>query len=135
MKNAMIIVKGTGTSSGEEPEVIEVTSFGKMDVKDGKIILLYDDAQTYTRLEFAGQESFVIIRTGAVESRMEITLGRMSLADYTTEFGSMMLTLFGEKIENKLTEKGGTFYARYSLDSDLASRTKSELEITVKLTE
>jgi len=139
MKDVLITIKGTQIAA-DDPDVMELCAVGTMEIINGKTILTYDDTDSIkktkniTTLQIDGDKSLSIVRTGVVESRMDIVKKHRTVGQYSIEYGEFMMGIYGEKIENELTEDGGRFFAKYNIDINMETFISSELEIFVRET-
>lgn len=78
-----------------------------------------------------GDNIVTVIRGGAANSRLTLEKGRRHQCHYNTMFGDLMVGVFTNLIENKLTEKGGTLQAAYTLDFNAGLVSKNEIFIKV----
>lgn len=137
MKDVIIKIKGTQGLEGQQ-EVMEFTTDGKMDFTPRLITLFYDEGQMMegakikTRLELSGASEAVIVRSGTMNSRLVVKKGVRNTCFYSTPFGEMTIGIFGETIENNLSESGGTLKLAYTIDSNSNLISKNEVFITVR---
>ena len=138
MKKVIIKIKGIQGLEGDQKEVMEFTTDGEMEIKNGVATLIYNEGQMLegakikTRLEAAGNESAVIERTGTMSSRLVIKKGARNTCFYSTPYGEMTIGIFGEEIKNNLNASGGSLKLSYSIDSNSNLISKNEVQITVR---
>ncbi len=135
MKKVVISVKGFQYIDGDEG-VIELKTTGKYGVKNNKQYIIYEEieetgAKTETMIKVSPTET-VMQRSGAVDSRMVVEVGKRHSSLYSTPAGSLVLDIYGESIKSTLTENGGTLSLIYSLNMNASPVGKNRIEITVK---
>lgn len=134
MKEVLIEIKGT-QGLDNETNVIELTTFGQFAIKNGKHYISYSERESMenvkTVVKADGNENVSINRSGAIEGKIMIRSGQRSNCYYSTTQGQLMLGIFGEKINNNLTEAGGSLSFSYTIDveNDLLSRNTVDIAI------
>lgn len=138
MKEVVIDIKGTQTVNGED-DVIELSTVGKLDSVGNKIYLRYDDNGDMNSdgvscliKSDADDESVVMQRSGAFNSRMYIKKGQRHICHYETAEGTLTMGIFGENVKNRLTENGGDLYMSYTIDVNHGLLSRNQVEIKVK---
>ncbi len=138
MKEVLIDILGSQTLGEELPEEIRLTTVGKIGEKNGKIYLIYEEAEgeydtpVTTTLKIQGEESLVMQRSGGSQTRLTVTRGQRELCRYETPYGDLMIGVYGENMENRLTESGGSLSLSYTIDANMAMLSRNTLKITVK---
>ncbi len=138
MKDVIIDIKGTQEVDGES-DVVEVTTVGKMNVIAGKTYLKYDDSVA-TGVKGVScvikidpeDDSVVMSRSGALNSRMYIKRGQRHICHYETGQGTLTMGIFGEMIKNGINADGGELFMSYTLDANCQLLSRNKVEITVK---
>ncbi len=138
IKDVIIDIKTEQTVDGNT-DTIEFTTDGRFGIKDGSFFLSYDESRL---LEVEGEvkttvfvkpdNSVVMQRTGAYNSRMVIEKGVRSNCFYSTPMGQLSLGVFGEKVSSNLSENGGDVTMNYTIDTDLKLLSRNRVNITVK---
>lgn len=137
MKKVIIDIKSTQGLDNDE-NVIELTTLGQLAFKNGKYYLFYSEGETLgksgvkTTLKADGNNRVVMTRSGALEGRLIITKGQRNQCFYSTEYGQVMLGLFGESIENNLNDNGGSLNMCYTIDVDNGLLSRNKVEINVR---
>lgn len=135
LKDVLISIKGT-QNDGEESNVIEMVTEGKMSEKDGKTLLSYSETfspgepnvTTYLRIE---DKKVVIQRSLPLDSRLLIEKQKRNLCHYKTNHGDITMGVFGETIKNNL-KTNGSIYLKYTLDVNSCMLSTNEIELKVK---
>ena len=137
LKEKLIEIKSTTVDPRGEKDVIEVTTVGKYGVKDGKAFLSYDDSGALgvdgvTTILKADRDNVILKRTGALESRLEIERGERHQCHYSTAIGNFSVGIFGEMLENELSDNGGKLRMSYTIDINSELMSHNQVEITIK---
>lgn len=137
MKDVLISIKGTQGVDGNN-DVVELTTVGKMGFKDGMVMLSYEESEIIgakgikTLLRVKNSDTVILQRTGPVQSRLTIQKGVRNSCFYSTQFGDMMIGIFGETVECNIRPDGGTVKMAYTIDSNLQLVSRNVVEISVK---
>ena len=137
MKNGLIEIKGTQTVDGNS-ENIEMTTVGKMYIKDGLWRLIYrensDDlaASSVTTLAVDAFGAVSLDRSGSADSHMTVQKGKRHMSLYTMGPCEFTLGTFGEKVENEIGENGGRLSMRYTVDINSTYASTNEIKIKVQ---
>ncbi len=138
MTDVIIDIKGIQEVDGEE-DVVSVTTVGKMDVIGGKTYLRYDDSAA-TGMEGVSclikidreDNSVVMSRSGALNSRMYVKKGQRHICHYQTEHGTLTMGIFGESVQENIGKDGGSLFMSYTLDVNYGMVSRNKVEINVK---
>lgn len=138
MKDVVIDIKGTQEVDGEE-DVVRVTTVGKMEIINGKTYLRYEDSIA-TGMEGVSclikidreDNSVVMSRSGALNSRMYIKKGQRHICHYETGHGTVTMGIFGETVQENIGKDGGSLYMSYTLDVNYGMISRNKVEINVK---
>lgn len=138
MTDVIIDIKGIQEVDGEE-DVVSVTTVGKMDVIGGKTYLRYDDSAA-TGMEGVSclikidreDNSVVMSRSGALNSRMYVKKGQRHICRYQTEHGTLTMGIFGESVQENIGKDGGSLFMSYTLDVNYGMVSRNKVEINVK---
>lgn len=137
MKKVIIKIKGTQGIDGEN-QVIELDTVGTMRKQDNTFVLSYKEGEMLgeksvtTKLFVTDNNTAVMERSGDLRSRLVIEKGKRNNCCYASPYGNLMIGIFGEYIENALSDNGGSLKMGYSIDSDLVPISKNKVEITVR---
>lgn len=137
LQEKLIEVKSKTVNNFGEEDVMEIKTVGKYGIKNGKAYLSYDEGGALgvdgvTTILKAQDGLVVLTRTGSLESRLEIEKGERHQCHYSTVYGDLFLGIFGETLENNLTESGGKLFMSYTLDVNCEFMSRNDVEITVK---
>lgn len=137
MKDVIIDIVGA-QGFGDQNDVIELSTIGKMQEREGKFLLTYEENETLkpntvkTTLKADGNNRVTMIRSGAVNSKLIIEKGKRNTCFYSIPQGELMLGIFGEEIDNTLNNNGGKVKMSYTIDIDNNLLSKNTVEISVK---
>lgn len=124
-----ITVVGTQHMDGEVDRT-EQQAVGTIEKNEQVLCLRYagDDANTCLTVT---ADKLVIDRRGETSSTMILQTGLTHLCEYQTPYGALTLGVTAHRIENNLSENGGTLKAAYRLDMG-GGAVENEIEIIVK---
>ena len=137
LQEKIIEIKSKTVNNFGEEDVIEIKTVGKYGIKNGKVYVSYDEGGALgvdgvTTILKAQDGRVVLSRTGSLESRLEIEKGERHQCHYSTIYGDLFLGVFGEVLDNKLSENGGKLFMSYTLDVNCEFMSRNDVEITVK---
>ncbi len=135
MKNALISVKGFQYMDNDE-SCIELKTYGSFAIKNDKFYIFYseedENGQKTDTMIKVSESTCVLKRSGAVNNRMVIEVGKRNSCLYSTPMGEMVLDIYGEQVNSQLNEQGGKLSLIYTLNINSATVGKNRIEITVK---
>ena len=138
-KNAIIKIIGT-QRFGKESDKIEMTTVGRLEETDSHYILRYSEEQepplepNKIKLSIDKDEKKVeMLRTGPAGSLLIIERSKRNLCNYATEFGDMLMGIYGKNIENDFDGQKGTFTFGYDIDINGALTSQNEVTVELKI--
>lgn len=137
MKDVLISIKGT-QGIDDTSDTVQLTTIGKLGFKNGMVMLSYEESEIVgakgikTLLRVKDSDTMILQRTGPVQSRLTIQKGVRNNCFYSTQFGDMMIGIFGETVECNMTPQGGTVKMSYTIDTNLQLVSRNVVEISVK---
>lgn len=138
MKSVLITVK-TVQKSGDDSEVMELTSEGEYGIKNGNLLITYHDemmsdeyGKVNTAIEIDTENTVTITRTGAYRSKFVLEKGKRHNCAYTTPFGAMTMGFYGEDVKNELNNTGGNLYVKYTVDVNKSLINQNEIFVNVR---
>ncbi len=137
-KNVIIELKSVQLSEGDKSE-IELVTEGVYKKKSGGFEVEYDETEatgfdgSHTIISCIGENYASLIRKGKLCSKLIIEKDKKHHAYYDTPYGSLMVGIYAEKIDNKLGDTGGKLYFKYTVDVN--SSLVSENEVFINVTE
>ena len=137
MKNVIITVRGIQITADEPAADMELVTEGTYTFDNGTGYFVYEETEitgmagTTTRFDFSPGEA-VITRDGTVQSKMVFVEGKRNVFLYNTPWGSMTMGIDTHKIDNKLTERGGTSDIDYTLSYEHAVVSRNRFSVKIK---
>mgnify|MGYP001107276665 CR=1 FL=1 len=109
----VLTITGSQRFGTDEPEKTSLVTEGTLE-REGDILLL-----SYEESELTGMEGTTTVfrveparitlqRSGTLESQMVFELGHEDRSLYDMGFGALMITVLTDRLENTLTDAGGT---------------------------
>ncbi len=141
MKPKKALIKVTGKQNyGSDDDKIELTTVGTLEETDNEYILSYNEelephtAPIKTRLSVQKDEKRVeLMRSGVYGSLLIIERSRRNLCTYATEFGDLLMGIYGKNIENEIGEKNGKISFDYDVDINGALTSQNEVTVEFKI--
>lgn len=137
-KNVLLSIVAT-QDIGEERETTKLLTEGALRREGGTLLLSYKETEltglagTTTTFRIEG-DRVVLSRTGALQSEMLFREGTEDRSLYDMGFGALMVTVCARRIENKMTENGGTLDVAYSIivEDEAAGEMEYQIEVREK---
>lgn len=123
-------------ADGERSET-ELLTDGTMEIKGGIPTITYEDSDAtgfegaITTITADGNDLVSIVRSGSANSNLVIETGKKHYCLYGTPYGSITVGIFTHKIENSLSENGGSLYLKYTIDVNSAYMSDNEIYLDV----
>lgn len=138
MENKVILeVIGTQHYDKSNNDKVELTTVGAFEEADDKYIIRYTEEQepparpVRTKLSiFKDRHQVEILRSGDTGSCLIIERSKRNLCRYGTEYGEILMGIYGRSVEARLGENEGEFSFAYDIDANGALT--SQNEVTVK---
>lgn len=141
MAKALITIIGHQKFDDDKDQV-EMKTVGTVEYDDDNYIIRYNEelenstAPLRARLNIAKDESKVeMIKSGAYSSCLIIEKSKRHLCNYGTEYGDMLMGIFGREVENDFNENEGTFKFSYDIDINGAISSQNDVIIKFKVCE
>ena len=120
MSKAMLTICGCQYHSDAEPEIIELTTEGTMELRNGGWDISYQESAltglegvtTTFRVE---PDKVILTRTGALKSQMIFQKGIAHDSLYQMPFGALMLTVQANHVFYDIVPDGGVIDLTYSI--------------------
>lgn len=129
----------TEQSIDGQTDNIEFTTDGRFGIKDDSYFISYDesalldvDGEIKTTIYLKPDNTVVLQRKGAYNSRMVIEKGVRNNCFYSTPVGNLSLGIFGEKVLSNLNENGGSIVMTYLIDADAKPLSRNKVNISVR---
>lgn len=140
-KKALITIIGH-QSYDDDKDKIEMKTIGTIDADDKDYIIRYNEelenssTPIKAKLKIAKDESRVeMIKSGPYSSCLVIEKSKRHLCNYGTEYGEMLMGIFGKNIKNSYEENQGEFEFSYEIDVNGAISSQNKVIIKYRLTE
>ncbi|WP_296967978.1 DUF1934 domain-containing protein [uncultured Eubacterium sp.] len=141
MAKALITIIGHQKFDDDKDQV-EMKTVGTVEYNDDNYIIRYNEelenstAPLRAKLNIAKDESKVeMIKSGAYSSCLIIEKSKRHLCNYGTEYGDMLMGIFGREVENDFNENEGTFKFSYDIDINGAISSQNDVIIKFKVCE
>lgn len=141
MAKALITIIGHQKFDDDKDQV-EMKTVGTVEYDDDNYIIRYNEelenstAPLRAKLNIAKDESKVeMIKSGAYSSCLIIEKSKRHLCNYGTEYGDMLMGIFGREVENDFNENEGTFKFSYDIDINGAISSQNNVIIKFKVCE
>ncbi|WP_178669457.1 DUF1934 domain-containing protein [uncultured Eubacterium sp.] len=141
MAKALITITGRQQYDDDKDQV-EMKTIGTVDQDDENYIIRYNEELENStmpiraRLNIAKDESKVeMIKSGPYSSCLIIEKSKRHLCNYGTEYGDMLMGIFGREVENAYNDSEGTFKFSYDIDINGAISSQNDVTIKFRLTE
>ena len=114
-------IRGTQRYQDQEPEVIQLTTEGVMELRDGGWDICYEESDltglkgvtTTFRVE---PDRVILTRTGNLHSQMVFQQGVAHESLYQMDFGALMLSVCATFVYYDITPAGGVIDLQYSIE-------------------
>ena len=122
MKHRVILdIRGTQRYQNQDPEVIQLTTEGVMELRDGGWDIRYEESDltglkgvtTTFRVE---PDRVILTRTGNLHSQMVFQQGVAHESLYQMDFGALMLSVCATFVYYDITPAGGAIDLQYSIE-------------------
>ena len=141
MAKALITIIGHQKFDDDKDQV-EMKTVGTFEHDEDNYIIRYNEelenstAPLRAKLNIAKDESKVeMIKSGAYSSCLIIEKSKRHLCNYGTEYGDMLMGIFGREIKTEFNETEGTFKFSYDIDINGAISSQNDVIIKFKLCE
>lgn len=137
MQEVTFNIKGTQEIEGNI-DVMEFLSVGHYEFREDQIVLEYDEGVSYgvngvtTTLTLRNNGIVTLDRNGGKFGNLVVEEGKRHLCQYRTEYGDIMIGIFGESVVNNLTPQGGNLSLEYSIDVNAGLLSKNKVEIHIR---
>ena len=122
MKQKVVLkIRGSQTYEDQEPDVIELTTEGTMEFRDGGWDISYEETEltgmagvtTVFRVE---PDKVILTRTGKLQSQMVFQKEIPHQSLYQMDFGALLITVCARYMFFDIVSDGGTIDLTYSID-------------------
>jgi uncharacterized beta-barrel protein YwiB (DUF1934 family) len=135
MIKAIVKIVDRHIQDGEEISC-ELTTSGEFEVTESGCKIVYNEtdeelANCVTTLDVEASDKISMTRSGKYNTEMIIEKERRHSCYYATPYGELLMGIYAKKIENKVTENGGTLDFSYTIDFNNVTASENELSVTV----
>ncbi len=131
IQKVMLIIRGRQKYMDQEPDVIELTTEGTMEFRNGGWDICYEESdltglegvKTTFRVE---PDQVILTRTGRLNSQMIFRVGVTHESLYQMEFGALMISVRASHLFFDILPEGGTIDLIY--DIDIENTTAGEID-------
>lgn len=137
-QNVILTIRGTQHYEEQEPEIIELTTVGTLQFRDGGWDICYEESEltglkgvtTTFRVE---PGKITLTRDGNLSSQMIFQEGVFHDSLYQTEFGfALMITVCASKVRFDLSEGGGMIDLVYAIEIEQSTAGLIEYHLDIK---
>ncbi len=120
-KDVLISLKGTQNLKGEDPQVIELVTQGKLWQQENAFFVSYQESEmtglegVVTTFEIE-RDKISLKREGALHSNMIFEEGKKNESLYDMGFGALLLGVTSKQVRSNLSEHGGVFHFTYDIE-------------------
>lgn len=138
MKEVLIEIEGTQQYPDSDIEKTSLTTKGTFSFSKDKILIIYSESELIgandvrSEITIANDRLVTLTRTGGMESRLIIEKGRRHSCLYNTPQGDFVMGFFGDKINCRFDENGGSLFMSYTIDVNSGLLSKNTMKIQVK---
>ena len=133
-----VLLEITGTQQiDSQKDKIELTTMGTLRDDGSADIIRYTEEQVpplgpvKVTVRIQKDESAVqMTRTGAFDSCLTVEKSKRNLCRYGTEFGDVLLGIYGREIEAKINDSNGSFFFGYDIDVNGALASRNTVNMT-----
>ena len=141
MDERKALIKVVGAQNfGDDNDVIELTTIGTLEETEESYILRYNEelepqsAPIKTQLSVQkNRERVELMRSGKHGSLLIIERAKRNLCNYATEYGDLLMGIYGRSIEHSVEEKEGRIAFGYDIDINGAITSQNEVTVTFRL--
>lgn len=135
MIKAIVKIVDRHIQDGEEISC-ELTTSGEFEVTESGCKIVYNEtdeelANCVTTLDVEASDKISMTRSGKYNTEIIIEKERRHSCYYATPYGELLMGIYAKKIENKVTENGGTLDFSYTIDFNNVTASENELSVTV----
>jgi uncharacterized beta-barrel protein YwiB (DUF1934 family) len=139
-KKALIEVIGSQHYGADNDDTVELTTVGTFEQTDDNFIIRYNEEQEVptqpikAKLTISKDEKKVeMMRSGAYSSCLIIERAKRNLCRYGTEYGDLLMGIYGRAIEGSYADGNGTFKFSYDIDVNGALTSQNEVKVIIKV--
>lgn len=139
-KKVLLEIIGRQHFGKEHDDKVELTTVGSFEETDDRYIIRYSEEQEPPRkaikakLTISKDEKNVeMLRSGEYSSCLIIERSKCNLCRYGTEYGDLLMGIYGKNIEAKWNGNDGKFCFDYDIDVNGALTSQNEVTVNLKI--
>ncbi|MBR0276859.1 MAG: DUF1934 domain-containing protein [Clostridia bacterium] len=133
-----VIISFVGTQeNGDDKDKIELITEGSFYKKGTDYYVTYTESEltglegTTTTLKIQGKK-ITMLRYGTNTSQLVFEKGKHHICCYDTEFGTLSVGVWANKVSVNIDDNGGEIYADYNIDVDNNSIGKNDFKMQIR---
>lgn len=136
-KDVYVNIKSIQSTGNDKPSEVIVDTEAKLrKIENGYEIEYYEapeenDMKFKTLITCIGEDYASIIKDGDISSTIIMETNKKNQSYYNTPFGSLVIGVFTEQIENNMSDNGGTLYFKYTVDFNSSLALRNDVTVTV----
>ena len=120
-QNVMLAIRGRQNYEDQEPDVIELTTDGTMEFRDGGWDISYEETaltglEGVTTVFRVEPDKVILTRTGKLRSQMIFQKDVVHESLYQMDFGTMMIAVCAQFLYFDITPEGGMIDLVYHIE-------------------
>ena len=120
-QNVVLAIRGRQSYEDQEPDVIELTTEGTMEFRDGGWDISYEETaltgmEGVTTVFRVEPDKVILTRTGKLRSEMVFQKGIIHESLYQMDFGALMIAVCAQFLYFDITPEGGMIDLVYKID-------------------
>ena len=119
-QNVVLAIRGRQSYEDQEPDVIELTTDGTMEFRDGGWDISYEETaltgmEGVTTVFRVEPDKVILTRTGKLRSEMVFQKGVIHESLYQMDFGALMIAVCAQFLYFDITPEGGMIDLVYTI--------------------
>ena len=139
-QNVVLAIRGRQNYEDQEPDVIELTTDGTMEFRDGGWDICYEESEltglsgvtTTFRVE---PQQVILTRTGRLHSQMVFRLGQTHESLYQMEFGALMISVTARQVFFDIMPEGGSIDLAYEIEIEHSAAGTVDYHLDIRAVE
>ena len=120
-QNVMLAIRGRQSYEDQEPDIIELTTDGTMEFRDGGWDISYEETaltglEGVTTVFRVEPDKVILTRTGKLRSQMVFQKDVIHESLYQMDFGTLMIAVCAKFLYFDITPEGGMIDLVYNID-------------------
>ena len=120
-QNVVLAIRGRQSYEDQEPDIIELTTDGTMEFRDGGWDISYEETaltglEGVTTVFRVEPDKVILTRTGKLRSQMIFQKGVIHESLYQMDFGTLMIAVCAQFLYFDITPEGGMIDLVYTID-------------------